>query len=85
MRATWLAMVVLAGLVGCETVGEHEDCSGPAACASGLTCKTWFDVAGQERQTCEIGCNSRLCPRDAMCAEEVDDGPEDVCVLDPEG
>lgn len=76
MRAVWFAMVLLTGLVGCETVGRYEDCSGPVTCESGLTCKTWFDIAGQEQQTCEIGCNSALC-QDACV--DFDDGPQDVC------
>ena len=63
--------------------GQGETCGAGDVCASGLTCKTYFGVAGPrgpEFKTCEIPCadKSATCPAGQKCVT-IADGPGQVC------
>lgn len=59
------------------------DCAGGKACASGLTCTTYYGIAGAAGpsfHSCEIPCgpDKPKCPDSTMCVT-IADGPGMVC------
>lgn len=69
---------------GC-TLPERGFACAEGQCAAGLTCMTYYGVAGSngpEFSSCEIPCQigkKDLCPDDEMCVR-ISDGPGEVCM-----
>lgn len=62
-----------------EVSGQGEDCGNDQQCAEGLTCISYFGIAGNELKSCEISCkNSIHCPSGQSCIN-IADGPQDIC------
>ena len=77
--AVLLALSVLLG--ACEVVTEeHGNCSA-ATCGDGLSCVSYFDIGGNERNECLESCrDDEDCGEGRLCATNVADGPSDVCM-----
>jgi hypothetical protein len=62
--------------------GIGENCGERDACAQGLTCVSYYGIAGArgpQFKTCEIKCESdKACPADHKCIT-IADGPGQVC------
>jgi hypothetical protein len=67
---------------GSAAPGITETCGANDACATGLTCVSYYGFAGArgpQFKTCEVRCqNDKVCPKDTTCVT-VADGPGRVC------
>lgn len=72
------------GNSGNETLpGQTEKCTADGKCAAGLTCKTYYGIAGPRGPkftSCEIPCSGKAssCPKGQSCTT-IADGPGQVC------
>jgi len=75
----WLRIALILGLAACEVAELHEPCGEAVVCEGEARCTAWFDIAGEERKTCEIPCApDESCPDDLECHSYMD-GPQDIC------